>query len=1072
MAETPDTTGLPASSDDAGYSGPLSGTVPAWSLRHPYTVIAFYLAVVLLSVGAIAYLLPTRMMPYVESPLIGIITGYPGFSAEEIETYISKPIEERMTDVKGVHFIRSTSQEDFSVVTVEFYYGWDMQRALVEIQQLMTTVQADLPYDPANLKPSWVLPIDPLNLPVLVLAMEGEGWDDIALRTFADNQLVNRLKQRVPNLWGVMTSGGLKRQLRIQVDRDKLAAYGLSITDARDAVDANNVDRSGGRLTAQEHEYIVRFPARATNAEMVADYPVGAYKGRIVYLRDVAKVSDDHRERRSAYHFNGKGAVGVSIIETPWASSPRVIRDTMAELKKIEQENPGLKFTPAYDNSHFVSILLKNMREELIVAVILTGIVILFFLGEWRSTLISLTTIPTTLGMTMLILWVFGFTLNSTTLIGLLLSIGRLVDDSIVDLHSVQRHLAMGKSPPRAAVEGIMEVRLAVMAATFIIVIALVPLAFSGGIVQLMFSGIVWPIIVALLVSMIVSFTLTPLMAAHIMKPAAHGKSRLDRLLAHSVRLLERLESGYRRALSWSLNNRGLVIAIAVTTIILGLAIYPFLGSEMMPIADVSQAFGTMEAQPGTSLAKTEAMTYQLEQLLLRQPEVTRVSTDIGFEGMGLYYTGYSAGLVNTANLMITLQDKEERKSGRSIWQVIDAVQQEATHTIPGIRRLQIKEMGADVMATSAAPVQVIIYGKDLDTLYQLGEASRKIAADIPGLYQVSTSWAMTQPYYEVEVDRRRAQDIGMSVGSVAEQAYYALGGGLPREFYYLDNLRKFTMNIRYDQPNRTYPANIDQLYITTPMGQQVPLTSIADVRYRPGPSLIEHDGPDRRVISILGYYRRGGPGSMALSMAVMMRSLMGLNFPPGYGMEMRGDMTQMMDSFNRIIRMLGLAVIFILLTLIAQFRGFAQPLNMVLSLPLELSGIFFALFLAHQTFSTVSILAIVILTGMDITVAILLIDLVLRLRAEGQPRRDAILEGASVRLRPILMTSLITIVVLIPVAFFPKTGIDAYSPLATVVIGGLSVGTVLSLFVIPCLYTYVDDFGTWVNRRLGRRTA
>ena len=439
---------------------------------------------------------------------------------------------------------------------------------------------------------------------------------------------------------------------------------------------------------------------------------------------------------------------------------------------------------------------------------------------------------------------------------------------------------------------------------------------------------------------------------------------------------------------------------------------------------------------------------------------------------MGLYYTGYSAGLVNTANLMITLQDKEERRSGKSIWQVIDGVQQEATRTIPGLRRLQIKEMGADVMATSAAPVQVIIYGTDLDTLYQLGEASRKIAADIPGLYQVSTSWAMTQPYYEVEVDRRRAQDIGMNVGSIAEQAYYALGGGLPREFYYLDNLRKFTVNIRYDQPDRAYPTNIEQLYITTPMGQQVPLTSVADVRYRPGPSLIEHDGPDRRIISILGYYRRGGPGSMALSMAAMMRSLMALNFPPGYGMEMRGDMTQMMDSFNRIIRMLGLAVIFILLTLIAQFRGFAQPFNMILSLPLELSGIFFALFLAHQTFSTVSILAIVILTGMDITVAILLIDLVLRLRAEGRPRTEAILEGASVRLRPILMTSLITIVVLIPVAFFPKTGIDAYSPLATVVIGGLSVGTILSLFVIPCLYTYVDDFGAWVNRRLGRTTA
>jgi HAE1 family hydrophobic/amphiphilic exporter-1 len=310
-----------------------------------------------------------------------------------------------------------------------------------------------------------------------------------------------------------------------------------------------------------------------------------------------------------------------------------------------------------------------------------------------------------------------------------------------------------------------------------------------------------------------------------------------------------------------------------------------------------------------------------------------------------------------------------------------------------------------------------------------------------------------------------------MTVNSIAEQTYYALGGGLPREFYYQDNLRKFTVNVRYDQVDRGTLNGIDDLYISTPSGQQVPLKSVADVRSRPGPTLIEHDGPSRRVISVLGFYRRGGPGSMDLSMAVMSRSLMARNFPPGYGMEMRGDMTQMMDSFNRILRGLALAMIFIFLTLIAQFRGFAQPFNMMLSLPLELAGVFGALYIFGQAFSTVSILAIVILTGMDITVAILLIDLILRLREQGVERRQAILEGASVRLRPILMTSFITIVVLIPVAFFPKTGLDAYSPLATVVVGGLSAGTFLSLFVIPCLYTYVDDFGAWVSRRFRRQT-
>ena len=761
----------------------------------------------------------------------------------------------------------------------------------------------------------------------------------------------------------------------------------------------------------------------------------------------------------------------VSIIQQPDASSVRVIEGVKAKLKEIQQDFPRLKFEVAYDNSTFVGFLMKNMVEELVIAVLLTGIAVLLFLGNVRGTLISVITIPISLGMALLAMVPFGMTLNSSTLIGLLLSIGRLVDDSIINIHSIERHLRMGKTPKDAAIDGVTEVMLAVSAITFMLCVALLPLTFSGGIVQYMFEGIVWPIIFGLLASALVSFTLTPLLAANLFAPHREGEeerqSRFQRWLLDPVnRGLERLEGRYRAGLAWSIRNRFIVLAGGVATILVGVALYPRIGSEMMPLADVSQAFALLEAQPGTSFARTSEIAAQVERIIVKQPEVLKVSSELGFEPGGTYFTGYSMGAVNAAGMMITLVDSSERK--RDIWQVIDGVQEEALRTVPGIRRLAIKEMGADVMASSAAPIQVILYGPDLEKLYDLGEQTRKLAEEIPGFYQVTTSWAQTLPQLHVVVDRARAQEIGLTVADVADQAYYALKGGLTNEFYRLDNKRQFTILLRYRGDQRRDRADLDQVKIVGKRGEVVPLSSVARVEERRGPTLIEHDN-FRRVISVLGYYRKGGPPSMELSMALVMAAHGKLNFPPGYGIELRGDMTQLEDSFGRLLRGLYLAVIFMFLLLVAQFRSLIEPFNMVFSLSLMAAGILGGLLVAGQTFSTVSILAVVIVTGMMMTVAVLLIDLVLKLRAQGMSRNEAILAAGPIRLRPILMTSLISIVVLIPVAFFPRTGIDAYAPLATVVIGGLTMGTFLALFVVPVVHTYTDDLTNLVRVALGR---
>ncbi len=1053
--------------------------IVTWSIEHPYTIAAFYLAMVLLAVTAICFFMPKRLMPYVQSPMIGIVSMQPGLSAEEMETYISKPIEERMVDIRGVRYIRSSSQEGFSMVSLEFPYGTDMKRSLVDVQALMNVVQADLPVTGANLKPSWVLPIDPLNLPVLTFNLTGDGWDPVRLRELADNEITNRLKS-ISRVWSVYTFGGYKRQLQVLVNRNKLAAFGLSILDVRDAIDKQNVARPAGRLTSNDTESIVRVDSLAGDSMSVEKYPLKSLADRVIYVKDVAKVVDTFWETRASYHHLHGGkiepGIEVSVIQEPDASSPQVIEGVMKEVARLEKDYPGIKFTVSYDNSHFVGILMRNMVEELATAVVLTGIAVLLFLGNWRGTLISMVTLPIALSMAVLALIPMGMTLNSSTLIGLLLSIGRLVDDSIIDIHSIERHLRMGKDPKTATIDGITEVRLAVAASTLVLILALTPLLFCGGIVQEMFVGLVWPIIYGLLASFFVSLTLTPVLSAKLLRLRTKEDLSNEFWLARRLRLsilepfdrfLTRLEKRYADTIAWMLEHRFLNMARILATIVIGFTFYNFIGSEMMPLADVGQAYGVLEVQPGLSFSQTEKIMNKVEELMLKHPEIEHVSTEIGVDPGGTYFNGYTMQSVNSATFMMTLSDKDDRKN--SIWKVIDSVQKEAMATIPGIRRLQIKEMGSDVMASSQAPISLLVTGKNPTIVSQMAEQVADIARQTVGMHQVATDWSMTKPDWEIKIDPRRAEEVGLTPEMVSQQAYYAINGALTNEFYRLENIRQRTIQVRYDEPQRKNPQDLLLMTVTTPDGKQVPLKTIAHLEYRDAPSAINHDRM-RRAITVMGYYRIDEPPSMDVTMDVIMKAMAKLNWPPGYSLEMRGDMTQMMDAFSRLFVGLQLAILFIFILLVAQFRGFLQPMQMIFSLPLELSGVFFALWLAHQAFSSVSIMAVIILTGMDITTAILLIDQILRLRQQGVPRNQAIVQACPMRLRPILMTSVITIIVMLPVAVAPKTGIDAYSPLGTVVVGGLLIGTILSLFDIPIMHSYIDDLSILVRKQWARR--
>ncbi|MDQ6943178.1 MAG: efflux RND transporter permease subunit, partial [Candidatus Eremiobacteraeota bacterium] len=645
--------------------------------------------------------------------------------------------------------------------------------------------------------------------------------------------------------------------------------------------------------------------------------------------------------------------------------------------------------------------------------------------------------------------------------------------DSIVVIHAVHRRLGQGRSSREAAVEGTLEVILPIAAATGVMVLALLPLLISGGITQIMFVGLVWPIVFALVASLVVSVTLTPLLAGYLFKGAgqtvAPWRNRLDRgvqrALAPTRRALARLEGAYRSGLRWSLDNAGAVLAVAAILTYGAVQLAPLIGSEMMPLADTGQASAYLEAAPGTSFAATSRKAKAFEQILLAQPEVQRVSGEIGEPSGSGYVTGTAMGTVNSASYLVTFSPKEERR--RTIWQIMDAVYAQTMRSVPGLRRVALKEMGSDVMASNDAPVELLVTGPDITMVERLGAQVAAVATAVPGLVQISTSSSMLQPQDLVTVDRTRAAQLGLTPDDVTQQAYYATHGGLTAEYFNPQGLRHDTILLRYAGGERATTADLAAVQIVGKKGAMVPLGSIAQIRRNLGPTLIEHDGL-RPSVAVLGYYRKGGRGEMALDMDTIMGATAQVPFPRGYGIEMRGDMTEMSQSFDRLLGAMKIAVVFVFLLLLAQFRSLTNPLVMLLAIPLELLGVFGGLMLAHQNFSTVSILGIVVANGMAVSNAILLLDLILRNRETGMSRIDAILAAGPVRLRPILMTTIVSIVVLVPVAFFPKTGIDAYSPLATVIIGGLTISTVLTLFVVPVLYSTFDDLGKRMRNRKG----
>lgn len=1088
--------------------------LPVIAIEKPMLMIP---VILLMVVGGVYTYSKTirELQPYLENPTVGIVINYPGVAAEDMEAYFGRPIEQKMTVLDEVTFVRSNSQEGRVEIIVGFEYYSDMNKHKVEVQTLLSNMLNELPIDKDNTTNPWVVHVANDNVPILDLNISREGYDEVRLREFVANTLRDRL-EAVDGVQSAIPYGGKRRLILVEVDRDKLAAYPLGLMDIKTALEQQHISRAAGKLRNPETDILVRADERFRDPVKLNDIPIGTAGDRVVYLRDVAEVKDTFAEVTSAYHFNGKNGLLIQIVKQPAASDYDVIEriigyEDTGLLKQLKEfmglptdrtpglmdefvkEFPGLKYEVAYNRKAFLETIIANAWHEMTLAFIMTGIVVLIFIQTITPTFIVLVTLPAAVAASFMFFPLAGQTINTPTLMGITFVIGRLVDDSVVLIEVINRHLKFGKTPKEAAIDGSQEILLANILSALTFMVALTPDLVLRGTMGTGFRGMTFPMIFAMFFSAFLSLTLNPMMAAYLYKPYQERLvNPLDRalkvLLYPFTKLIEGTVWLYRHVLALALDNRLIVVALAASSMYVAYTIWPTLGWEGMPLQDTAQAVSEVEAWPGTSFQETEKIVSKIEEILLQQPEIKLVSTQIGMEpAFGTYFSGYGVRSVNRAFFKITLTNKEERVcqfynrwadhipglsllfqpcstlSDRDIWQIMDGVQKDALETVPGIRSLWLMEMGATPVNTARAPVEAVIKGDDLETLAEIGEQGLQIAKRAPGIVQPFTSWSMTMPQYHLKIDRVRAKELGLAVPSIAMQAYYALNGGMTSEFFKPEEgYRHSRFLIRYKPEQRLTPEDLEQVMLKTADGRQVPLKEVATLELKDGTDLVYKEDL-QYAMSVLGQYR--GIGLRMATAGVIMGIKTSIPLPKGYTVQPKGLMLDMLDNLYRLYAALALAIVILMFLLLLQTQSWVGTLAILMDAPLEVFGAIYFLYWRGMYWSPPVVWGLTIATAAVMATGIYLIDKIEQERAEGKSRREAIINGGTIRLIPVLMTAITFTAAFIPPMFAPPTGMDRFRPIATALIGAMISSTALSLIVVPVTYTLLDDFKEFLRK-------
>ncbi len=1033
-------------------------------LRKPHLVTSLVLLAAV--IGFVGYhRMPVNLFPDSERPQIAVVTVYPGASAPDVESEVSRTIEKELSTIEQVRRVTSTSKDEVSAVTVEFEYSKGLDSAATDVANGLQKIKAKLP---SNVRPPMIFKVSSATHAVLTLALrpkEGSPLDLSMIRQIADNQIKERLLQ-LPEVANVEVFGAHQPVIRVELDRDRLERFGLTALAVRERLVAFNANQPVGLLITSDSQFLLK---RTGEFERISD--VGRITiarrpgGGAVHLADVATIRRGVLEPRSAYHGNGRPAVAVNIQRATTGNALRTIADVSSVLPELEKSYPGIDFSIPDTQGDLIELSVGNMLDALRDAVIMTVIVIFLFLADLRGMTLAAISIPFTYLLTFAIMWLIGYEFNMVTLTALIIAVGMLLDDAIVVLENIERHYhEVGTDVHEAVVGGTQEVMLAIFSGTYATVMVLLPIIYIGGFVQTVLRPLSVSLVIALISSYIISVTVIPLLAPFLLKRSdGGGRNRFERIVFRFDELVvEPIRDFYVRLTGVALKHRGLFLLVGFLMLAASARQMPLVGRDLMPPMDTGIIKINFETDANTSLEATEKAMSEMERIILSRPEVTSVSSVIGSEPAVI---SFGAGrLPQQGQITVHLVDRFHRDA--TMWDIENDFR-DRFHRIPGLTSVDVFDFGATALSTIRASVDVMISGPDIQELDHIGkEVERRLREHLRGATSITRSWTLDSVEVQFRADPEKLALYRISPAAVVGQLAGAVRG-FPSSVFRIPNQDGLALWVQLPRSDRTHVDQLTSYPIMTPFGQ-VPLAQLGTITRRPVASVITRQGL-QRTLDIQAYRAKRPISHMQED---VMAALEGIELPPGYHISHEGDIKQMNESFGRLGKALLLGLVLLYFSLVPAFKSWIHPLTIMSAIPLALIGASWGMLIAGKHGCMPSMMGMILLAGIVVKNSILLIDFIATAKERGESTYDALVGSVRIRTRPILMTAVGTSVGMVPIALEWAIGLERLSPLAIVAIGGLMVSTFLTMVYVPILYSLFEDAEHAVRGLFHRKTA
>jgi hydrophobic/amphiphilic exporter-1 (mainly G- bacteria), HAE1 family len=1015
------------------------------SIKRP--VFATVMVSVLAVFGVWGYKqLSVDMYPEVEFPIVTVTATYPGADPETIESRVVDKLEESISGVSGIKTMRSTSMENVGFVVVQFELERKADQA---VQDVRDKVSSALKLLPTDLEPPVVERVDIGGAPIIAIALSADMPKRDLTQIVKD--VIKQKLQAINGVGGLDIVGGQEREFHVWIDPRRLDSFGLVSGDVAQALAAQNVEIPGGRLDQGTQEFSVKTQGQVHSAAELGNIIVPAAVGTAVRLHDIARIEDGEQERRSYATFNGKSSISLLVRKQSGSNTVEVAHKVKAALEKLKAQNPKVNMVIASDNSVFTERSVDDVKFDLIFGALLAILIIMFFLHDWRATLISATALPVSVIATFAFIKFMGYTLNMMTMLALSLSIGILIDDAIVVIENIHRHLEQGKSPMRAAGEATQEIGLAVMATTASILAVFVPVATMKGIIGRFFVQFGLTVAFAVTVSLFIAFTLTPMLSSRFLR--AHSeKGPIGRFIEG---MLDKVEGAYRAILRAALAHRLITMLVAFAAFVSSVIIATRVPTEFMGTEDRSQFAVKLEMPTGSSLGLTEETAEAIATRVRSVPGVKETLVTIGAN---------SQSEINRAEIQANLLPKKERSfsQAQAIEYVRDQMPKWLGRTDVNYAVEPFQSMGGGSSAFRSAVVQFNVRGKDYTEISKATDELIAWMKSQPGYVDIDTSYRGGKPEISIQIDRDRAADLGVPIGSIAMTVRNLMANDKISELT-VDGERH-DVRMKLDESFRRSPEDLSSVKIRSVTGQLVAMSNVANIAPGTGPGKIERQNRQRQI-TVYANLKDLALGQATAAIEKIAKE----KIPSTMTTDWAGMADVMKESFGYLISALLLAVIIVYLVLAAQFESFLHPFTIMLSLPLSMVGALGAIALAHSRINIMTAIGIILLMGLVTKNAILLVDYTNTLRRKGMTRLEALMEAGPVRLRPILMTTAAMIFGMVPVAVGLSEGGELRAPMAIAVIGGLVTSTLLTLVVVPVAYTVIDAIA---EKTLGHATV